>query len=86
MKELIIKNGAISELLFNLIEVTSELLDLPVGYKVKYESEQEEYEIFDQIYAYLGYELEINQNTLNELGINGTSDLIEFYEVCSDLY
>lgn len=75
IKELINENTVSSVLLNGLIEVASEVLDV----SVELESE-ERYEVFDRLYGYLAYDIIENDFVLTQLGIDGTSDLIEFYD------
>lgn len=63
-----------------LIEVASEVLDV----SVELESE-ERYEVFDRLYGYLAYDIIENDFVLTQLGIDGTSDLIEFYDEMNNI-
>jgi len=60
------------EFLYSLIEVTGKHLGLYL------DGNNRENE-FNEVYAYLGYNLEIHENTLSYLGIDGASDLQDFY-------
>lgn len=65
------------ELLYRLVNMIGKVLDLDLE---ENHNEEEVYENFDEVYAYIGYNLEISESTLVKLGIEGTSDLIDFYK------
>lgn len=79
--ELIQKNQLAASLTQSLIYVAIEHLELPINPYTEYESEEEKYELYDQLYGYLTYDVIEHDGILAQLGINGTSDLIEFYEL-----
>jgi len=79
IKELINENTVSSVLLNGLIEVASEVLDVSVESE-SFDENEERYEVFDRLYGYLAYDIIENDFVLTQLGIDGTSDLIEFYD------
>lgn len=84
IKEIINENTVSSVLLNGLIEVASEVLDVPVESE-SFDNEEERYEEFDRLYGYLAYEIIENDFVMSQLGIDGTSDLIEFYDEMNNI-
>ena len=76
-----------SELLFAVINLSAKVLKITIGEINEdwYLNEDDEiHEDFDTILSHIIYNDYVSEPVMQQLGINGTSDLIEFYEVYED--
>ena len=88
MKNTIINNQSESELLFAVLTLTSQLLNLDIGDIAEdwsLNKQDRVHEIFNGILPYIVYNDIVTEKTLQGFGINGTNDLIEFYELYTQL-